>query len=457
MSRYFFAFLLFLVSCNLFGQPISFHTSDTLHLQFLQKHPNYKLTDINNYIANIYFYPKKEASLTYLSTNNGIYALPNGTGAVYKLTNASSFERIDSTLFQGYNNHAVNFMYHDTIYSFGGYGLWHNNGQLRYFNFKKAEWELIPLDKLVPITSGDFTDIRDKLGYIFVHQKNKINEGTKEKYETPVDTIYKIVIRTGEVSCLGSATEKLKGLTKMPISFYTNYGTIMLNSHEAILLDFEHNEIRNWEEIKIGNLFLSGLAKIKTTIHNDSAIYYFSDNVIDSLIIPIHKMKYLGAIYQPSNLSWMDYTIDIAFISIVGLLITMSFIIYTKYITKQKVRKKEAISSESNIVAPPLKDLKKDSFSNIELEILQLLQDNLEIEEKVNVETLNAILGVTKKSTEVQRKQRSQTIAAINIKAKEILNIDDDVVIRIKNEIDSRIISYSINEKHAIAINKLIN
>jgi len=120
-------------------------------------------------LIHFQFYPNKDSKLKYLNTFNELYALPNGTGAVYKLskTKSNTFERIDSTLFQGYNNDAINFIHKDTIFSLGGYGLWHYNGQLRYFNIKKAEWELKPIDYLLPITSEDFVDVRTKKGIVY--------------------------------------------------------------------------------------------------------------------------------------------------------------------------------------------------------------------------------------------------------------------------------------------------
>jgi len=127
---------------------------------------------------------------------------------------------------------------------------------------------------------------------LFIVSLKKLStEGSNQQKEQILDSVYSLNIVTGEVKRLGKATEQLRQITKNPISLSSNYGTILLNSKETILLDFEHNEIKSWEAIKIGDLFLSGLGSIRTLIQNDSIIYYFNNNTLDSLVIPIQKMK----------------------------------------------------------------------------------------------------------------------------------------------------------------------
>jgi len=421
----------------------------------MNTHQSCNLQDPSDKLIHFQFYPNKDSKLKYLNTFNELYALPNGTGAVYKLskTKSNTFERIDSTLFQGYNNDAINFIHKDTIFSLGGYGLWHYNGQLRYFNIKKAEWELKPIDYLLPITSEDFVDVRTKKGIVYVSLKKLSTEGSNQQKEQILDSVYSLNIVTGEVKRLGKATEQLRQITKNPISLSSNYGTILLNSKETILLDFEHNEIKSWEAIKIGDLFLSGLGSIRTLIQNDSIIYYFNNNTLDSLVIPIQKMKTIGSIYTNSsfeNFNQNKSNLILYIILIIAILAIFTFLVYKN---KNKQRNSNKIWKEHQTLTTPLhKELYKDQFTNIELELIQLLLNQVKEEEKLNVESLNAILGVTKKSTEVQRKQRSQIIASINVKAKEILNFEEDLIIRIKNETDSRIVTYSIQEKYTSTI-----
>ncbi len=117
---------------------------------------------------------------------DGLFIPIDGTGRVYQiLSNGESdisFLRIDSTIFSGYNIGAYTFNYKDTIFSLGGYGFWQFNGHLRSFNKVNHEWDIIQLNKKLPITKdfiGIFNDTyHDKI--YFQEKKNKSDEGLKE-------------------------------------------------------------------------------------------------------------------------------------------------------------------------------------------------------------------------------------------------------------------------------------
>jgi hypothetical protein len=451
MNRLIFVLLLVFGHSSSFSQPLSFKIEDERYLSFLNTHPGYQLLDPNEKLVKFEFYPNKYAKLNFLNSSNEQFAVPNGTGAVYKLskTQPNTFERFDATLFHGYNNNALNFIYKDTIYSLGGYGLWHSNGQLRYFNTKKAEWELKPIDQFLPITSDDIVDIRMRRGIVYTYLKKLDAEGLKQQKEKLIDSIYALNIVNGVVKKIGKATEQFKQIPKMPISLFSNYGALLISSQALILLDFEKNEIKKWENIKIGDLFLSGLGSFRPMIQNDSIIYFFNNTSLDSLVIPVNKMKVIGSIYTNEDRFIFKEKLDGQIIYIIIIIVLITIIIYIIFKQRNnqlflKGNEKEAIS----IATPLTKETATNQFSNIEIELIQLLLSQLEDGEKLNVESLNAILGVTKKSTDVQRKQRSQMIASINIKSREILNIEEDLILRLKSDIDSRIVSYSLQRKY---------
>ena len=184
-------------------------------------------------------------------------------------------------------------------------------------------------------------------------------------------------------------------------------------------------------------------------IQNDSIIYFFNNTSLDSLVIPVNKMKVIGSIYTNEDRFIFKEKLDGQIIYIIIIIVLITIIIYIIFKQRNnqlflKGNEKEAIS----IATPLTKETATNQFSNIEIELIQLLLSQLEDGEKLNVESLNAILGVTKKSTDVQRKQRSQMIASINIKSREILNIEEDLILRLKSDIDSRIVSYSLQRKY---------
>lgn len=78
------------------SQPHSFRINEENYLNFIKSHQDYNLLDANDKLIHFQFYPNKDSKLNYLSTLNELFALPNGTGAVYKLnkTKSNTFERI---------------------------------------------------------------------------------------------------------------------------------------------------------------------------------------------------------------------------------------------------------------------------------------------------------------------------------------------------------------------------
>jgi hypothetical protein len=66
-----------------------------------------------------------------------------GTGQVYLFDRVRKrLERVDGTFYHGYNFLATQYVRNDTLFSLGGYGFWHFNNLLTFFDFKNKEWEV---------------------------------------------------------------------------------------------------------------------------------------------------------------------------------------------------------------------------------------------------------------------------------------------------------------------------
>jgi hypothetical protein len=85
-----------------------------------------------------------------IKNKSGLFVLIDGTGQLYKANSINqkeiTFNRIDSTRFMGYNFESISFSYNQTIYSFGGYGIWNRSGQLTHFT-PLAEWSIDKINK----------------------------------------------------------------------------------------------------------------------------------------------------------------------------------------------------------------------------------------------------------------------------------------------------------------------
>ena len=92
-----------------------------------------------------------------IKQGNDIYVFIEQTGFVYKLASYDSttcvYKRMDKTVNLNYNIDCKNFIYQNKLYSYGGYGFWKTNGNLRKFNDEDREWDIIPLNKEVIATA----------------------------------------------------------------------------------------------------------------------------------------------------------------------------------------------------------------------------------------------------------------------------------------------------------------
>ena len=99
----------------------------------------------------------------------------------------------------------------------------------------------------------------------------------------------------------------------------------------------------------------------------------------------------------------------------------------------------------------------KTIFEEKELQTLILIYCNSVQGKTTSIDELNKILGVTQKSIEIQKKQRSDTIISINKKYSLIVGRHSYIIERKKNEFDKRSFDYFIDHTKIEAVNKILN
>jgi len=207
-------------------------------------------------------YKDKKDALKFYKLKDHLYLKIEGTGKIYEYKNISKdslfFGRIDSTVYQGYNFNDYSFIKNDTLFSYGGYGLWNINGQLRYFSKSKKGWELKPLEKWIPITKWELIDFRLSNGQLYTYQEYSAQQqGFFNDKKEVLDSIYKIDLQNGSISSIGNATTSLKEIIAPLGYIQTNNGILIVSIGQIKLLDFESNKISEWKSIEIDNLFNS--------------------------------------------------------------------------------------------------------------------------------------------------------------------------------------------------------
>ena len=372
-----------------------------------------------------------------IKTKNDLFVLINGTGMVFKATDTTNdkiaFTRIDSTIYHGYNYGAFVFPYHDTIFSLGGYGIWRYNGALRFFH-KSAEWNLLTINKEYPI-----------VGHLFYFSENDNQLITvQDEYNDPI--VAKDIKTDFPVIEWDLVQKKNKIIGYLKNSKVIQYSTInfpFLNglitndNNNTYLYDYEHNKI-----YKSKNEILSIELVTSSTYFNkafaiDNKIYFTKDanDSLSSITVSMADFELTpNQIYTPINANMPYYLI---FGSLVLFVPTLYFFISYK---KKKIKPADNIFNTENE--------EKLIFTNLEKLIIESILTKSINNQFSTVEEINEIMGLSKKSNELKKRERTEIINSINQKFKIIFKKNNDLILRERSTLDKRYFQYIINAEN---------
>jgi len=121
------------------------------------------------------------------------------------------------------------------------------------------------------------------------------------------------------------------------------------------------------------------------------------------------------------------------------LLVSILFFVYWK---KSK-RKSSSVNENISFY-----DEKENKFKENEIDLIEKIYNRSLDGKSYSVEDINAALGLSKKSLEIQKKIRTETINRINHRFKIIFNTEDELIERIRLEEDRRFYKYIISEEN---------
>jgi hypothetical protein len=382
-----------------------------------------------------------------IRNKTGSYILVDGTGRVYKASTKSNdtiyYKRIDSTHFYGYNGGAINFTYNDTIFSFGGGGFWRVNGQLRYYSEKYHEWDILPVNVEVPTTNAlyYYDTLNSEIYYLQIPIINYATNISTQGYH-----IYKLNLKSRTNEKLGTINSQFINL--FPTKFAYNFTQI--HSLKSVLVNFDGTNQYLFDFINNKAYKLNSPAIQKTFFGNSKRVYsintfeindwlYFtksndSSMQLDSIKITMDDFIPMNTgFYEPERNTRLYYKIGLFFLLvIVGVLF---------YIRNRK--KNHSIKDENS-----LEFSDGSSFKSNELDLIEKIYNRSLEGKSYSVEDINAALGLSKKSLEIQKKIRTETINRINHRFKIIFNTEDELIERIRLEEDRRFYKYIISEEN---------
>jgi|GEM_PF-2136186 len=395
-----------------------------------------------------------------LKKNNRLYILTDGTGRVYEVVRKDGhidFVRQDSTIHFGYNYGAFSYVHRDTIYSLGGYGFWTHNGHLRYYREAPSGWDIVPLNMLIPAILGreHFWFYSDE-GSLYYITEDKYNNALKPDSRHP-DTrvlegiVYRLDMFSKDWIRLGKITvgfDKLKTFHQVAI---TPWGPVIYlgpPQNTAFLIMYQQNKVMKFRDRKIMNEMVgatwyeeSNLSKRYFTYYVDSALIILtSAGKRVSIPMTIDDFEPAGIqIYDVDKIQHSEFSHILVWVG--GIILVSAFGIWF-WRMKQSVPV-QTVQGQNLIFEP---------------EEIRLFNSFLEKEDlMLSIEEVDACLGTTQKTKDVQNQRRSLTTRSINQKYRKLTGQEHQLISTIRLEFDRRSHKYLLERERYLKIAEWIN
>jgi hypothetical protein len=382
-----------------------------------------------------------------------IYIHIPATGIVYKCTGSKEadsvrFVRIDSTKLYGYNINSFTFVHNNSLYNLGGYGFWHWNGQLRKFYPELGEWDIVPLNRELPVSNifpGTYIWKSPINNLLFTFSYIDGNEAVRVERPNQIlrqDSVIKLDLISNNWTVMGK-------LNSILLPVFRNYSLIasmdsgiMVDNHGKLsYLNLLNNTISVSTKRE---LFRRSPAKINNILTWTKGSKLFYENIqtgnVDSILISSFKFTKINErIYENDS----NYLNKLGYVG--GILILASIVWgVRKKIVKRQLAAREDETSNSELLSPYSN---KEVFTEVEKALLKLLLDNTITKgSSTSIDEINWILGVSNKSVDMQKRKRSDVIRAINEKY-QLLHpgVKANLIDRSKSELDARLYEYTLN------------
>ena len=458
LMRMILTLLLLLNSRSVSSQDIVIQNKELLDYLETTKDRISTITHYNFYknsIINIDNKQVKNKAQFLIKNGKGLFLLIDGTGQVYKISNQGSanlkFTRIDSTIFLGYNSNSIIFSYRDTLYSFGGSGFWRRNGQLRYFSDINNEWNIQKINKEIPtLNTLYYLDLKDKS--IVYLQTPFIDPATDKRFNNYIVT--KLKLDEKKNLELGKLNKQLSNLFLESPEYifisvpFLNGTLISFSPQNIFFLNYATNEVYkiaggNVNEAINGN---STGVKVSNAFAIKDSIYYTKsiDTTYKLYSFPISMNDFVKEPY-PLYEPFEDEKKSLYFY-IGGLCILL--IGGSVFFVKKRKQKTTSTSIEPTTTVFKKEDNGID-FNPLELELITKMIEQSARGNHFSVEDINTSLGLNRKTLEIQKKIRTETINRINHKFKIKYNLSIDLIERIRSEEDRRYYKYMISGENS--------
>jgi hypothetical protein len=411
--------------------------------------------------------PFNEQPQYLLKNKHGLYVFLNGTGRLYEVVPGAEridYVRVDSTRHFGYNIGSFPFVFRDTLYNLGGYGLWRINGQLRAYVPKTEQWDIVKLNREIPLMYGwENTLLWYDLngGRVFIGFETARDEAVRDTALSETHFTYRVScldLLTKNWKELGTLSSYIKELVPTLANITSSpWGQLLLAGNKFMILDYANNRVMSFKPAT-EQLIVSALAP-----HIGSHLFYFKDSVLfaanlglgrlDSFTLSIKNFDVTTYPVFDSSASMRNQEKNVTLLFWLSLFISTSFGGLVYYYLLRRARRfssdklllvKEQPSEHSSHLA----NLRNIRLEQRELSVLYLIYSNSSNAETTSIDEINRALGLTRRSTEIQKKQRSEVIASVNKKFKYIFATNRNVLQKQRSTFDKRSFDYFIDNDY---------
>ena len=229
-----------------------------------------------------------------IKQGNDLYVFIEQTGFVYKLDSYDSatcvYKRMDKTVNLNYNIDCKNFIYQNNLYSYGGYGFWKTNGNLRKFNQEDKEWDIISLNKEVIATA--YLWISPEEGRMYLPFQRVVNAGLigpENIKGVPDYTSYYLDIKKQQWVKLGELEKDMIKIVENDFASgkFLSYKNGYLHhvNEESYLFDLVHNKIYKSKNANLNQFLIRRSATEDMFIYEDK-IYSFNGTTQSFITFP---------------------------------------------------------------------------------------------------------------------------------------------------------------------------
>ena len=358
------------------------------------------------------------------------------------------FYRIDSTELTGYNIGCFSFIYNDTVYNYGGYGFWRFNGQLRKYNKQLKEWDIQSTNKELPfLNEGSNAKIwfEPTQGKLMLLSNLTGNEAINNEKPSWTDSVFELNLKSKNWNYKGILNPYIYNSKSMIVSIGSlDKGLLILNGGEIEVWDLVNNKIYKINNAQYKQTLNSWLGHGFYTWMEGNKLFYTSNSlqgIIDSIEVKNNDLQATElTIYKEESLA---KNIFIYFLLFSGIVFSIIYVVIE--IKKRNKRSFSLIpTKEYNY------DKRNNSFNELEKSIINTLIQKIETGFDYTVEDMNQGLGIKRKTIEIQKKIRTESINRINHKFNVIFDSETVFIERIRSREDRRFFNYTINVENIV-------